>query len=141
MEQRLTMVSLGVDDLEKSTAFYNRLGWQHSQEISNENITFFQLGGIMIGLYDRAALAKEANLEIGSGFGGMAIAHNTRSEAEADEVLALAGKAGAKILKPAEKVFWGGYSGYFQDLDGHVWEVAFNPFLPIADDGTVTLPK
>ena len=134
------MVSLGVDDIAASTAFYERLGWVPSQKASNENITFFQMGGIMIGLYGREALAQEMNLAVGTGFGGMAIAHNARSVVEVDEILVLAESAGAKILKPAEEVFWGGYSGYFQDPDGHVWEVAYNPFLDINEDGTVQLP-
>ena len=141
MEQRLTMISLGVDNMPASRAFYERLGWVANTAASNDDITFFQMGGIIMGLYGREALAAEAKLDVGTGFGGMAIAHNTRTEAEVDAVLALAEKAGAKILKPGEKVFWGGYSGYFQDPDGHVWEVAHNPFLPIADDGSVHLPK
>ncbi len=140
MEQRVTMISLGVDDVAASTAFYKRLGWVPSVGMSNESITFFQIGGIFMGLYGRTALAEEANLTVGTGFGGMAIAYNGRSKDEVDAVLALAEKSGAKILNPAKEMFWGGYSGYFADPDGHVWEVAFNPFLPIAEDGTIKLP-
>ena len=141
MEQRITMVSLGVDDLAASRAFYERLGWKTSAKHSNDNIVFFQLGGIILGLYDRQALAEDARLEVGTGFGGMALAHNGRTKEEVDKILREAERAGATILKPAEDVFWGGYSGYFQDPNGHVWEVAFNPFLPIAEDGSVILPE
>ena len=145
MEQRLSLVSLGVEDLAKSRAFYERLGWKASPKHSNENITFFQLGGIVLGLYSRAGLAEEARLSPGpedkSRFGGIALAHNGRSKEEVDTILADAVKAGATLLKPAEEVFWGGYSGYFQDPDGHAWEVAYNPFLPINDDGSVILPE
>ena len=141
MEQRLSLVSLGVDDLKVSRAFYEKLGWKASPKNSNDNIVFFQLGGIVLGLYGRKALAEEANLPLGSGFGGVALAHNGRSKEDVDRILEEAAAAGARILKPAVEVFWGGYSGYFADPDDHVWEVAFNPFLPIAEDGSVTLPE
>ena len=140
MEQRLSLVSLGVADVAAGRAFYERLGWKPSAAASNDAIVFFRLGGILLGLYSRTALAEEANLEPGEGFGGMTLAYNTRTREEVDTVLALAERAGARILKPAEEVFWGGYSGYFADPDGHAWEVAWNPFFPIAEDGAVMLP-
>jgi len=142
MEQRLSLVSLGVADIAESTRFYNALGWKHAESQSNEAITFFQMGGIILGLYGRAALAEDAQVaDSEPGFSGVALAHNTRSKDEVDAVLALAEKAGATIKKPAQEVFWGGYSGYFADPDGHLWEVAWNPFFPIADDGSVRLPE
>ncbi|MDD9878203.1 MAG: VOC family protein [Magnetovibrio sp.] len=142
MEQRLSLVSLGVNDLKASTAFYEKLGWRHSAANSNDQITFFQLGGIILGLYGRQALAEDIGLGSGdgSGFAGLTLAHNARSKDEVDALLADVEAAGGVIAKPAEEVFWGGYSGYFRDLDGHYWEVAWNPFFPIAEDGSITLP-
>ena len=140
MEQRLSLVSLGVRDLAASRAFYERLGWTPSAAASNDQIVFFQLGGIVLGLYSRSALAEDANLPVGEGFGGVALAHNTREKEEVDTLLAEAERAGARILKPAQEVFWGGYSGYFADPDGFPWEVAWNPHFPIREDGTIQLP-
>jgi len=142
MDQRLSLVSLGVDSVADSTAFYRKLGWQPSDKFSNESISFFQLGGIVLGLYGRGPLAEDIGIENTdrSGFSGMTLAHNTRTKGEVDKFLEHAVKAGAKLLKPAEDVFWGGYSGYFADPDGHIWEVAWNPFFEIDDDGSVILP-
>jgi uncharacterized protein len=142
MEQRLTMVSLGVNDVADSTAFYGRLGWQKSETTSNETITFIQLGSILLGLYGRGPLAEDIGIEntAPEGFSGITLAHNTRTKEEVDDVLALAVEAGAKLLKPGQDVFWGGYSGYFADPDGHIWEVAWNPFMEISEDGAVVLP-
>ena len=142
MEQRLSIVSLGVADLAASRRFYESgLGWKVSSA-SNESIVFMDMGGVVLGLYGRDALAEDANLPPSPPreFGGFALAHNVRSKADVDRVLAHAAAAGARILKPAQDVFWGGYSGYFADPDGHPWEVAWNPFFPIRDDGTVALP-
>jgi len=142
MEQRLSLVSLGVRDVAVATAFYERLGWQRSAKNSNEMISFFQLGGIILGLYGRGPLAADIGLAsaAGSGFAGVTLAHNARSKEEVDVLLKAAEAAGATVVKPAEDVFWGGYSGYFQDPDGHYWEIAWNPFFPVAEDGGVTLP-
>jgi predicted lactoylglutathione lyase len=142
MEQRLSLVTLGVHDLAASTAFYERLGWQRSAANSNDAVTFFQLGGIILGLYGAEALADDMGIEYSDriGFSGVALAFNARSKDEVDAVLAEAEAAGAVLVKPAEDVFWGGYSGYFADPDGHHWEVAWNPFFPIAEDGAITLP-
>jgi hypothetical protein len=140
MEQRFSIVTLGVSDLKKSSEFYQRLGWRPSAA-SNEEIVFFQAGGAALALYSRAALAKDANLAAeGQGFGGITIAYNARNEEEVDAVLDAAEAAGARILKPARKAFWGGYSGYFSDPDNFVWEVAWNPFFPISNEGSITLP-
>lgn len=140
MEQRITMVTLGVADLPRSTAFFERLGWRRSMRQA-EGVAFFQCGGIAVGLYPMTALAEDAGVSAErAGFGGFAIAHNTRTKDEVDAVLADAEAAGAAIVKPAEEAFWGGYSGYFRDLDGHLWEVAWNPAFPIDSEGAVHLP-
>ena len=140
MEQRLSLVSLGVRDMKVSRNFYENLGWVASKGASNDQITFFQLGDIILGLYSLEALAEESNQVVGTGFGGISLAHNARSKDEVDTLLIEAVSAGATLLKAAEEVFWGGYSGYFSDPDGNAWEVAWNPFLPISKDGAITLP-
>ena len=140
MEQRISLITLGVADLDRSRAFYERLGW-HRSVAAAEGIAFFQAGGMAFALYPRADLAADAGLPAdGAGFGGVALAWNARSRDEVDSVLAEAAAAGARILKPAAHAFWGGYSGYFADLDGFPWEVAWNPAFPIADDGSIHLP-
>jgi len=141
MEQRISIVTLGVSDVLASTAFYERLGWKRSEESSNDQISFFQMGGIIFGLFGRDALAEDAQLPPGDpGFSGVTIAHNARTKEEVDALLDEAEQAGATILKPAQDVFWGGYSGYFADPDGHAWEVAWNPFFEIDGDGNVIMP-
>lgn len=140
MEQRLTLITLGVRDLERSTAFFERLGWRRSMR-GAEGVAFFQCGGMAVGLYPREALAADAGVSAeGAGFEGIALAHNTRTRDEVDAVLAEVAAAGAEIVKPAEEAFWGGYSGYFRDLDGHLWEVAWNPGFALDETGAVTLP-
>jgi len=136
VEQRFTLVSLGVRDLDRAAKFYEEgLGWTRSSE-SNDSIVFFKMGGVLLGLYSWDGLAEDAKMSPeGSGFAGITIAHNARSKEEVDNILDTARAAGAKIQKPAEEVFWGGYSGYFADPDGHLWEVAFNPFWPLDDEG------
>ena len=127
MEQRLSLVTLGVADLERARRFYeDGLGWRRGND--HEEVAFYQLGGMVLALWGREALAQDARLpDAGSGFGGIALAYNTRSREEVDAVLAEAEAAGGRILKPAEDASWGGYSGYFADPDGHPWEVAWNP--------------
>jgi len=140
MEQRLSLVTLGVADLDRSRAFYEKLGWRRSVREA-EGVAFFQAGGMALGLYPRAALAEDANLPAGGGgFCGVALAHNTRTREEVDAVLAEAVAAGASLLKPAQKAFWGGYHGYFADPDGYPWEVAWNPGFAMAEDGSIRLP-
>ena len=143
MEQRLSLVSLGVADVAASTAFYERLGWQRHAGASNEQITFFQLGGIILGLYGAEPLSADAGVpfEGPPAFRGVTLAYNGRTKEEVDEVLKLAVESGGKLIKAAEEVFWGGYSGYFADPDGHFWEVAWNPFFPIDADGAISLPE
>ncbi len=140
MEQRVSVVTLGVADLAAARHFYeDALGWRPAQAL--EGVAFYQAGGMILGLFPRAELAKDAKLnDTGAGFGGIALALNMRSKAEVDAVLAEAESAGATILKPAEDAFWGGYSGYFADPDGHPWEVAWNPFWTLGPDGSVTIP-
>jgi len=140
MEQRVSIVTLGVANLERSSEFYQRIGWRRSMEQS-EGIVFFQAGGMALALYPREELAKDANVASGdSGFQGISLAYNARNRSEVDSVLAEAVAAGAKILKPAQEAFWGGYSGYFSDPDGFLWEVAWNPAFPIAADGSIRIP-
>lgn len=140
MEQRISIVTLGVSDLARSRGFYERLGWRPAA-VKSEGIVFFQAGGMALALYPRDELAKDANVAAeGHGFGGITLAYNARNREEVDAVLAEAQAAGAKILKPAQEAFWGGYSGYFADPDGFLWEVAWNPFFPIADDGAIRIP-
>jgi catechol 2,3-dioxygenase-like lactoylglutathione lyase family enzyme len=141
MDQRLSIVTLGVADLARARRFYcDGLGWRESSA-GNESVSFIDAGGVVLGLYGREALAEDAGVpDEGDGFSGFALAHNVASEAEVDRVLAEAVEAGATLVKPGQKVFWGGYSGYFADPDGHLWEVAHNPFFPLDADGRVQLP-
>jgi len=138
MEQRLSLVTLGVADLDRSRRFYEVLGWRRHG--AHAEVVFFQAGGMVLALWSREALAADARLPAeGSGFAGIALAYNTRSREEVDAVLDEARAAGATIPKPAEEAFWGGYSGYFADPDGHLWEVAWNPDWTMAEDGSVRL--
>ena len=139
MEQRVSLVTLGVSDLRRARRFYeNGLGW--TPGFASDDVVFYETGGPIIGLFGRRELASDARIkDDGSGFGGVALAHNVRSREEVDAVLEEVKRAGAKILKPAEKTPWGGYSGYFTDMDGHLWEVAHNPAWTIGDDGSVRM--
>ena len=141
MRQKLNLITLGVNDMAKAINFYEKgLGWKKSSA-SQDDISFFQLGGIVFSLYPRTLLAKDAAVdEKGSGFSGITLSHNTKSEQEVDEVLKEVERLGAMIIKPAEKVFWGGYSGYFKDPDGHLFEVAYNPFWSFDENDNVVLP-
>ncbi|NIY73281.1 VOC family protein [Marivivens donghaensis] len=136
--QRVTLITLGVNDLDASKAFYEKLGWTPAQE--QENVAFYQMNGMALGLLPTVELAKDQNRsETSLGTGAITLAQNFASEAEVDEAFAKAIEAGAKELKKPEKVFWGGYSGYYADIDGHVWEVAHNPFWELGEDGSLTL--
>ena len=128
MEPRISMITLGVADLKASRKFYEKgLGFPVRPE-SSENVVFFGLESSWLGLYPRDLLAEDAHVPAkGSGFQGITLAHNVRTKQEVNDLLDLAEKAGAKIMKPAQEVFWGGYSGYFADPDGFLWEVAYNP--------------
>ncbi len=138
MEQRISLITLGVDDLDRARGFYEQgLGWEPTS--APGGVVFYQLPGIALGLFGRTELAADARHQVDGRFSGITIAINQRSEADVDAVLEQAAAAGGTILKPAERVFWGGYSGYFADPDGHVWEVALNPDWTINDDGTLTI--
>lgn len=138
--QRVTLITLGVADLAASRAFYARLGWQEHGH-SQETVAFFQMHGAVLGLFPLAELAKDQGRPAASlGVGATTLAQNFATEAEVDAAFFAALAAGGTALKAPEKVFWGGYSGYWADLDGHVWELAMNPFWPLAKDGSLTLP-
>jgi uncharacterized protein len=141
MEQRISLITLGVTDLARSRHFYEQgLGW-HPSSASNAQVMFFQTGGMVLALYGKKALAQDAHLsQDGTGFGGIALAYNVRQREEVDAVLAEAQSAGATLLTPAEETDWSGYAGYFADLDGYPWEVAWNPYWELRADGSVQLP-
>ena len=138
--QRVTLITLGVADLARSRAFYQALGWVPAA--APEGVVFFQMHGAVLGLFGRDDLAADQGRPGAAlGTGAMTLAQNFTTEAEVDAAYAAALGAGGSGLKPPEKVFWGGYSGYWADPDGHVWEVAMNPFWPLAEDGSLTLPE
>ena len=140
MEPRLSLITLGVADVARARAFYEALGWRASNA-SQDGVAFFQANGIALALYGRAALAEDAEVEdTGSGFSGIALAQNLPSQTEVDELYAEALNAGATPVKAPRKAIWGGYSGYFADPDGHLWEVAWNPFFPLDAAGNLHLP-
>jgi uncharacterized protein len=129
MEQRVSLVTLGVADLRRARSFYEALGWQ-TRAAPDDDVVFFQARGMVVALWDRAS----------GGWGGVTLAHNVRSPAEVDAVIAEAEAAGATIARPGAETFWGGYSGVFVDPDGHPWEVAHNPRWTIRNDGSISLP-
>ncbi|WP_229055006.1 VOC family protein [Aeromicrobium sp. Leaf350] len=139
MEQRLSLVTLGVGDLARARAFYEEgLGWRRGN--TEDEVAFYQLPGIVLALWDRAELAADAGVpDAPPGFGGFALAYNTRSRDEVVEVLDLAREAGGTVTKPATDTEWGGFSGYFSDPDGHLWEVAFNPYWSVDEVGNTAL--
>ncbi|WP_435659835.1 VOC family protein [Leisingera caerulea] len=134
MDQRVSLITLGVPDMEKAAAFYEALGWQRAD--SPDGVIAFDLISQTLGLYPLAALAADIGLEERElGTGAMTLSHNTRSKEAVAELMAAAEAAGAEVLKPAQDVFWGGHHGYFRSPDGHIWEIAFNPFSPLAENG------
>ncbi|HUF58766.1 MAG TPA: VOC family protein [Actinomycetota bacterium] len=137
---RISIVTLGVDNLARSKAFYEALGWEVAGAVGDE-ICWFKTADSYLGLFDRESFARDAGLrsEPTAEFGGITLAINVESEAAVDGAFEAAQGAGARILKPAERTEWGGYSGYFADPDGHPWEVAYNPSFPIGDDGRITI--
>lgn len=136
---RVNLVTLGVADLARSRAFYAALGWRESSA-SQDEVAFLQLGPLVLALWDRQALAEDAHLSAPGTPGAVSLAINLASRTETDDVYATAIAAGATALKPPQEVFWGGYSGYFADPDGHLWEVAHNPHWELQPDGSVRLP-
>ena len=143
MDQRVSLITLGVDDVGAARRFYEALGWRCAEV---EDTVFVQAGGSAIVLWGREKLAADAGIEDApvagpaAGFGGVALAQNVRSREEVDAIMAAAEGAGAAITKPAAETFYGGYAGYFADLDGHLWEIAHNPGFTLAEDGALVLP-
>ncbi len=138
MEQRVSLITLGVADLGRARRFYEALGWQ-TGAAPDDDVVFFQAGGTIVGLWSRAALAEDSVAEDSGGWGGITLAHNVRSPAEVDALVDEARAAGATIRREPAETLWGGYSAAFADPDGHVWEVAHNPHWTVADDGSVRL--
>lgn len=141
MQPRLSIITLSVTDVGRSRAFYERLGFKASSA-GNEHVAFFNAGGVVLALFGHDELARDAAYSPSRPpeFRGVSLAHNVPSRDEADSVIREAVAAGARLVKPAQDVFWGGYSGYFSDPDGHLWEVAYNPYFPLDSDGRVSLP-
>ena len=135
MEQRVSLITLGVADMEASAVFYEALGWRRVE--SQDGVVAFDLISQTLGLYPKQGLADELGIELNEigGFSGLSLGHNVREKVDVAPLLARVEAAGGKVLKPAQDVFWGGHHGYFSDLDGHVWEVAHNPFSPLNNDG------
>jgi hypothetical protein len=138
MDQRVSLITLGVADLERARAFYEALGWTTGAE-PGADVVFFQAGGMVVALWDRAPLAEDSTVEDGGGWGGVTLAYNVRSPAEVDAVIEEARAAGATIGREPAETFWGGCSGVFVDPEGHPWEVAHNPRWTVRDDGSVSL--
>ena len=138
MDQRVSLITLGVADVEASRAFYERLGWEVGLDV--EETVFFQAGGLIVVLWGRDKLAEDSGLVDGGGWGGVTLAHNIRSREEVDRVIEEARAAGARITREPSETFYGGYAGVVVDPDGHPWEVAHNPSFPLEDDGSIRLP-
>ena len=139
---RVTVVTLGVDDLAGETAFYRALGWPMSSSSVEGDVAFFRTGGCVVALWGRSALAADSGLDPGQrpDFRGVAMAINVASEAEVDAALGAAADAGGRLVKPGTRAEWGGYVGYFADPEGHLWEVTHNPHWPLDETGAVALP-
>jgi hypothetical protein len=138
MDQRVSLVTLGVSDLARARAFYEALGWKTGAAPADD-VVFFQAGGMIVALWGRDQLAEDSGVTDNGGWGGIALAYNTNSPEEVDAVIAEAEAAGATVPRHGAETFWGGYSAVFIDPDGHVWEVAHNPHWTLADDGSVSL--
>ena len=139
MEPRISIITIAVADLDRAVAFYEAMGLTRHPGIT-DGVAFFQMGGAILGLFPKPDAEKDSGVSFGAAPSAIYLAYNTRSEPEVDAVLALAQKAGGRIVKAAGRAFWGGWYGYFADADGHVWEVAHNPAFPIAENGNITLP-
>ncbi|MBE7247369.1 MAG: VOC family protein [Actinomycetospora chiangmaiensis] len=142
MDQRVSLITLGVSSLEASRAFYEKLGWKPSPA-SQGDVVFFQLNGMALSLFPHHLLAEDAKVPPAApgSFSGVTLAHNCRDKQAVDQAFTRAVAAGARALKAPEDVFWGGYSGYFADPDGHVWELAWNPFFPLDEAGNLSLAQ
>ena len=141
MSPHISLITLGVADIAKATAFYEKLGFVLSKKASEASVSFFKAGGVVLAIWSRESQKEDANAtDLWTGNGGIVVAQNVASESEVDAMMAKAETAGARILKPAAKTFWGGYNGYLADPDGHVWEVAHNPFWHLDENGRIDLP-
>lgn len=140
MEQRLTLVTLGVADLDRARRFYEALGWRPAAESVAGEVVFFQAGGLVLALWGRMDLAADAGVAV-AGPGGMTLAQNVATKAEVAPLLAAAAAAGGTVTRAAADTPWGGHTGYFADPDGHLWEIAWNPHWPLAADGSLRLPS
>jgi catechol 2,3-dioxygenase-like lactoylglutathione lyase family enzyme len=138
VEQRVSLITLGVGDLARARAFYEALGWRTGAE-PDDDVVFFQAGGMIVALWDRARLADDSGVQDGGGWGGVTLAYNVASPEDVDRVIGEAEAAGARIPRHGAETFWGGYSGIFVDPEGHPWEVACNPHWTLNDDGTIAL--
>jgi hypothetical protein len=139
MEQRVSLITLGVADIIRAREFYERLGWQVG--LALDDTVFFQSGGMIVGLWGREQLAADSGVSDAGGWGGVTLAHNVRTTDEVDHIIEDARSAGGRISREPAETFWGGYSGVFVDLDGHPWEVAVNAGFPLAADGSISLPE
>jgi predicted lactoylglutathione lyase len=139
MEQRVTVITLGVEDLTRARTFYEALGWR-SNTAAELGVVFFQAGDMVVSLWDNASLAEDSGVPSGTGFGGVTLALNVASAGAVDEIMADAAAAGGRVTRAAGETFWGGYSGVFTDPDGHPWEIAHNPHWTLTPDGGVRLP-
>jgi uncharacterized protein len=139
MEQRMSLITLGITDLDRARKFYEALDWATDAEEADD-VVFFQAGGMILALWDRGKLAEDSVVTDNGGWGGITLAYNTRSTDEVDQVIEEARKAGATIGREPAETFWGGYSAIFIDPDGHPWEVAHNPRWTITEDGATLLP-
>jgi catechol 2,3-dioxygenase-like lactoylglutathione lyase family enzyme len=136
---RISLITLPVEDVARSRRFYEALGWRASSA-SQDSVAFFDLDGLVLALYGRASLAADLGEPLRPEGAGITLAQNQASEAEVDEALAAMVAAGGRLVRPAGRADWGGYIGYVADPDGHVWEIAFNPFWPLDEDGRIILP-
>jgi len=139
LEPRISIVTIAVADLDRQAAFYEAMGYPRHKGIT-DGVAFFQLGGIILGLFGRTAAEEDSGIRFGEGVSRVYLAYNTRSDAEVDAVLDLAARSGGRIVKPAGRAFWGGWYGYFADPEGNLWEVAHNPDFPLDDAGNIALP-
>lgn len=141
LEPRISIITLGVEDLARAIRFYEAMGLERHKRFT-DGVAFFQMGGMILALWPREELARDANMPSArSGFSGVALAYNTRNEDEVVAILDMAGKAGGLMLKPAARAFWGGVQGYFEDTAGNLWEIAHNPDFPIYEEGRISLPQ
>lgn len=140
MQQRISLITLGIADLTRSMSFYRAIGWEPHRSSVDGEVAFFQTGGIVLALWSRTSLAADSGVADTGGWGGVTLAHNVATSGDVDDILASAEAAGARVAREGAPTEWGGYSGVFVDPDGHPWEVAVNPSWAISDDGSIRLP-